>query len=264
MSEDDGSGNVAGSGMAALRYFNVVDATESDSDLGADEKTINVSIDQQDSIRLNTSELEGNDKSVSISTPPRDELRLETSSIPTLAAPEATRQFPYLFNDPPDRSQQFHLFNKPVDLPGDESIASNLKRLDSHSNYISAFVDAWQLMRNSGEWNYKRTYGRDWKDAGDFNFGVMARALGVPLDSALRFAGWYATNHGTHVQEWGHWTDRSGNYGHDPHAQEKIKQGYEYYNHRDLIDILYNNPGTRLPEAPMPEVNQPIQGLTLP
>jgi len=135
-------------------------------------------------------------------------------------------------------SGQYHLFVKPVELHGNESIDANIRRVvDAGTPYAVSVLNAIQLMRNSGEWNYKRTYGPSGKDAGDFNYGVVSAALGIPEDAALRFAGWYAENHGTHFP--GHWYDRSGSYGHDPHAQEIITQGYEYYYHKELIDFMY-------------------------
>jgi hypothetical protein len=138
----------------------------------------------------------------------------------------------------------YHLFARPTELPPGESIEANLRRVVPERGSVSAAGtrDAVNLMRNSGAWNYKDTFGRSWKDAGDFNFGVISAALEVPEWFALLFAGWYAEYHGTHIDEWGHWYNWSGSLGHDPHAQEKIKEGYEYYRNKELVDMLYNQP----------------------
>jgi hypothetical protein len=138
----------------------------------------------------------------------------------------------------------YHLFVRPTELPGAESIDANIRRVVPERGSVSATGtrDAVDLMRNSGAWNYKDTFGPSWKDAGDYNFGVISAALQVPEWFALRFAGWYAELHGAHVDEWGHWYDWSGSFGHDPHAQEKIKEGYEYYRNKELVDILYRQP----------------------
>lgn len=138
----------------------------------------------------------------------------------------------------------YHLFTRPTELPPGETIEANIRRVvpERRSVSVAGTRQAIDLMRNSGAWNYKDTFGREWKDAGDFNFGVISAALDVPEWFALRFAGWYAEHHGTHLDEWGHWYDWSGSFGHDPHAQEKIKEGYEYYYHKELIDMLYSKP----------------------
>jgi hypothetical protein len=152
-------------------------------------------------------------------------------------------------------SAQYHLFKRPVELPGSDTIKGNLQQIGSQENYLASLFDAISRMRNSGAWNYKRTVGASWKDAGDFNYGVISDALGVPQDLALRFAGLYAMKAGTHVPEWGAPWDIAGNYGHDPHAQQVIREAYEYYDNRELIDQIYDTPPSNqyhlLPESEM-------------
>jgi hypothetical protein len=98
-------------------------------------------------------------------------------------------------------------------------------------------------MRSGGTWDYKKKYGREWEDSGNFNYGFVSAALGVPEQAALRFAGWYQMRSGTSRKEWGHWAfSVSGPYGDDPDDQEQIIRGYEYYRHKDLIDFLYASP----------------------
>lgn len=145
----------------------------------------------------------------------------------------------------------YHLFNPPTELPPGHSVGENwrllakdidLKNLGGRLEATAAAVD---LMRNSGMWNYKSFYGGRWEDAGNFNYGFIAAALGIPEQFALRFAGFYGTYYGQANPDGGHFWDfnRSGPYGDFPEDQHQIRNGYEYYYHKELIDLLYANPG---------------------
>jgi hypothetical protein len=135
---------------------------------------------------------------------------------------------------------RYHLFNRPTALPPGESVEQNFKRLVPSAGSVSAVAtrDAQELMRNRGKWDYKRR-GREWEDAGNFNYGFISAALDIPEWFALRYAGWYGTHHGAHDESQGHWYDLSGSFGDDPRDQAQIRQGYEYFYDKDLIDLIY-------------------------
>ncbi|TPM02115.1 polymorphic toxin type 44 domain-containing protein [Mesorhizobium sp. B2-3-10] len=137
-------------------------------------------------------------------------------------------------------SRQYHLYDRPIDLPPGQSVEANLRRLipDPSSVPASAMRDAQILLRRGGDWDYKRNGHPEWEDAGNFNFGYIAAGLGIPEDAVLRFAGWYQQYYGAKNEKFGHWYDASGSYGDDPHDQEMIKRGYR---HHEVADWIYRN-----------------------
>ncbi|MGX9179127.1 polymorphic toxin type 44 domain-containing protein [Mesorhizobium sp. BHbdii] len=142
---------------------------------------------------------------------------------------------------------KYHLFNRPTALPRGQSVDENVRKLfqgidkATLSGRTEALIAAVQLVRNSGFWNYKSTFGSQWENAGNFNFGYAFAAVGVPEEIALRGAGAYGTYFGQWDPSSGHWFDLSGSFGDDPRDQEQIRNGYDYYKNRELIDILYND-----------------------
>lgn len=154
-------------------------------------------------------------------------------------------------------ADQYRLFGRPPELPAGESYNAILKELGpdpSGNRSLIAARDAQRVaqsaLSNKGAWDFKDKHGLAYEDAGNFNYGFVMAAVGAPEQVALRFAGWYAINRGTHKPEWGHWTDlnSTGPYGDDPKDQIQIRRGYEYFQHKDLIDALYE--GQRAPPSP--------------
>jgi len=91
--------------------------------------------------------------------------------------------------------------------------------------------DFYQRVKTGGSWDYKQQ-GGEYEDFGNFNFGATAAAMGVPEDVALRGAGVVQEKDSNSKDEWGNPWDLPGSnssYGDDPHDQEMIRQGYEYY-----------------------------------
>lgn len=90
----------------------------------------------------------------------------------------------------------------------------------------------YDLVKNKGAMDYKQR-GKEfspnpYEATGNFNFGVLGRALGIPADVLLRSAGMAQWRAGTSKPEWG--TPWGGApYGDDPDDQAWIKRGIDYY-----------------------------------
>ncbi len=67
-----------------------------------------------------------------------------------------------------------------------------------------------------------------YQDFGNFNYGAVGSAWGIPQDLLLRGAGYAQTQAGTSTPEWGNWY-QGPPYGDDPADQEQIMQGIQYY-----------------------------------
>ena len=74
------------------------------------------------------------------------------------------------------------------------------------------------------------------QDFGNFNYGAVGTAWGIPQDMLLRGAGYAQEQAGTSTPEWGHW-DQGPPYGDDPADQQLIMQGIQYYQNN-----CYNSP----------------------
>ena len=90
--------------------------------------------------------------------------------------------------------------------------------------------DFYQHVRSGGPWDYKQQ-GNEYEDFGNFHYGVMGAAMGIPEEVLLRGAGWAQQQAGTSEDEFGTPYDLPGtsSYGDDPRDQEMIRQGIEYY-----------------------------------
>ena len=91
----------------------------------------------------------------------------------------------------------------------------------------TAFYNA---VRNGGKWDYKQQ-GSEYKDFGNFNYGVTGTAAGCSEQVLKRAAGWAQEQAGTSMDEWGHWYGGAP-YGDDPADQVQIQKGIDYYNER--------------------------------
>lgn len=159
------------------------------------------------------------------------------------------------------RGDKFHLYRRPTDLPPGESVFRNADELKSlfvvpKVGPALALGAAIQNVRNSGKWNYKRSVGSGWEDAGNFNFGAIVASLGLNEELSLRLAGLYGEFFGEYDPSWGHFYDSTGSFGDDWRDQEIIRGGYEYYNNAALIDTIYGTGDRQLslsswPSAPL-------------
>ena len=85
----------------------------------------------------------------------------------------------------------------------------------------------YHMVRGGGPWDYKNRFGSEYADYGNFHYGVIGAALGIPLWMLLLMAGWAQQEAGTSKPEWG--SPGRGSNGDDPQDQYWIKQGYDYY-----------------------------------
>ena len=89
--------------------------------------------------------------------------------------------------------------------------------------------DWYNNVRNKGTWDYKQQ-GRQYETFGNFNYGATAYGLGLPLDIALRGAGWaqgQAGNRDPNAPWWDQWWGLPP-YGDDPVDQANIAAGYNF------------------------------------
>lgn len=86
-----------------------------------------------------------------------------------------------------------------------------------------------RMVQTGGPWDYKHgkppfEYGF-YQPVGNFHYGYMAACAGIPLEFALRAAGWAQIGSGTSQRGWG---DPFGDppYGDDPYDQLLIRAGW--------------------------------------
>lgn len=65
-------------------------------------------------------------------------------------------------------------------------------------------------------------------DESNRNWGANGRAVGLPDEVLLRWAGWAQQASGLHRDDWGNWHDAAP-YGDDPRGRTKIREGIDYY-----------------------------------
>lgn len=91
-----------------------------------------------------------------------------------------------------------------------------------------------EQVKNKARWDYKQQ-GREYEDFGNYNFGAVCKAVGVPESYCLREAGRGQQAAGTSKPEWGDPGNRynpfggTPPYGDDPNDQEWIKKGFKYF-----------------------------------
>lgn len=113
-------------------------------------------------------------------------------------------------------------------VPPGVSIVNNMMLSRLHGG-PSALTYAWfyQQVRLHGPWDYKTRIGREYADFGNFNYGAVGTAAGIPEQLLLRAAGWAQSRSGNGEASNGHWYDSSP-FGDDPNDQAWIKSGIEY------------------------------------
>lgn len=83
------------------------------------------------------------------------------------------------------------------------------------------------MIANKQPWDFKQINSM-YADYGNYHYGAVGAALGIPDEVLLRAAGWAQMKAGTTDKDWGHWLGFSP-YGDDPLDQEWIKKGINYY-----------------------------------
>jgi hypothetical protein len=84
----------------------------------------------------------------------------------------------------------------------------------------------YNQVRNKGPWDFKQM-GPEYTDFGNFHYGAVGRAIGVPEQVLLRAAGWAQSRAGTTLNSFGHWT-KDAPYGDDPDDQIHIRNGIDF------------------------------------
>jgi len=83
------------------------------------------------------------------------------------------------------------------------------------------------MVRNHGRWDYKYQYGRQYANCGNFNFGAVGTAVGIPEEVLVRAAGWAQSRAGTTEKDYSVWYSLPP-YGDDPADQAWIRAGIDY------------------------------------
>ena len=111
--------------------------------------------------------------------------------------------------------------------PPGVNIVSNMMMARFH-RAPSALTYAWfyQQVRGHGQWDYKQR-DRQFESFGNFHYGAVGHAAGIPDEVLLRGAGWAQSRAGTTDAAFGNWYG-STPYGDDPNDQYWIRAGIDY------------------------------------
>ncbi|EMM0377931.1 TPA: Rhs-Related protein [Pluralibacter gergoviae] len=95
-------------------------------------------------------------------------------------------------------------------------------------NMATALTYAWfyYKVKNHGLWDYKQHHP-ELQNFGNFHYGAIGFAAGIPEKILLMGAGFAQEHAGTSQIMWGHWYQQPP-FGDDPHDQFWIKQGIDY------------------------------------
>lgn len=93
------------------------------------------------------------------------------------------------------------------------------------------------IIGNKRPWDFKQM-DPQYADYGNYHYGAVGAALGIPAEVLLRLAGWAQMSAGTSAENWGHYLGFSP-YGDDPNDQAWIKRGMNYYN--DVFTLADNS-----------------------
>jgi len=109
-------------------------------------------------------------------------------------------------------------------LPDGVNISQNVD--EAHQN--GGIYWLYQNERNKGPWDFKQQ-NKDYADGGNFHYGIIAEAAGIPDWLIMRAPGVAQIRAGTSKEEYGKpWG--SPPYGDDPNDQYWIQKGRDYYN----------------------------------
>lgn len=130
-----------------------------------------------------------------------------------------------------DAQEQVRLKQYPS-APPDVSVDKNLDEAKKQDQFYptsgSAHLYTWfyTKVRNRGSWDYKQ-HGAQYESFGNFHYGAVGTAAGIPEAVLLRAAGAAQTVAGTSLADFGKWwLDEP--YGDDPVDQVWIKAGIDY------------------------------------
>jgi hypothetical protein len=138
-----------------------------------------------------------------------------------------------------------------IELPPGASVADNIAEarefLSTHTP-SDALEWFYQHVRNKGPWDYKQQ-GSQYEGFGNWHYGAIGTALGIPEQVLKRLAGYAQVDAGTSTGNWWApiWT---APYGDDPRDQEAIEAGIEWarVNGHQGPSIFLNGP-IRIPAS---------------
>ena len=110
--------------------------------------------------------------------------------------------------------------------PPGVSIYSNMCEAEMHRG-LGELEWFYNQVRLRGPWDYKQQ-GRQYADFGNFHYGAVGKALGLPETMLLRAAGWAQGRSGNSDPKFGSWWWQPP-YGDDPQDQRMIKDGINFY-----------------------------------
>lgn len=112
--------------------------------------------------------------------------------------------------------------------PEGVSIDANMKATREKFGRFAGPTDYYWFynqVRNKGPWDFKQI--GDFENFGNFHYGAVGYAGGIPEEILLRTAGCAQTKAGTSADSWGNcWSNPP--YGDDPTDQHYIMLGIEY------------------------------------
>ncbi len=112
--------------------------------------------------------------------------------------------------------------------PEGVSVDANMKSIRNKFGRIAGPSDYYwfyQQVRNKGPWDFKQA--GPYENFGNFHYGAVGYAGGIPENVLLRAAGCAQMKAGTSLDAWDScWGDMP--YGDDPNDQEFIQLGIEY------------------------------------
>jgi len=116
------------------------------------------------------------------------------------------------------------------EAPEGASVEANIKQaqdfVDNH-NIEESYFWFYGKVKNGAEWDYKQQ-GRQYENFGNWHFGVIGTAMGIPADTLRRLAGAAQIAAGTSDRDqWGHPLGQAP-YGDDPADQDAIDKGIEW------------------------------------
>ena len=143
----------------------------------------------------------------------------------------------------------------PSNIPPNTNIRTNISKANNMSK-----TDWYNHVRNKGPWDYKQLNPKKYENFGNYHYGIVSRANGIPANIAQRGAGWAQLRGSNTNPNWGHYLDKPP-YGDDPKDQYWIEQGILDYDTGYYDNIKIQN-GYDYNE--MCHVNPPSNTISLP
>jgi hypothetical protein len=126
-----------------------------------------------------------------------------------------------------------HTGKTPQMLPGVD-LAANVKEAQIHAGMPNPLTWFKNQVTDGGPWDYKK-YGREYEDFGNWHYGIVGKAMGIPDIVLLNEAGINSVEKFGTVPGWGYpgprivpWLGKPP-YGDDPRDQSWITSGMNYY-----------------------------------